>query len=293
MKIANASALPSALALVGAAAFVSGVLAYTMPARADTPGRNWASVEQVTRAIANQGYRVIEIEADDGQWEGEMVKENIRYDLHADPRTGRPDKGGARPGLNATGGPRICSRHRPRPCNCHKRRKLLPQGLAHHAGHRRHIQVASGRRQARTDVGACMMQSAAIPYRVTLKGDLEVLLVTSRKRARWVLPKGNVPIGMAPHRSAAREALEEAGVFGTVERSSFGAYDERKVGWDGEQHMITVRAFPLLVTSQLQGWAEAHQRQRKWLSARQAASAVKNRSLRNLLDRFARERATG
>ncbi|KHL26898.1 hypothetical protein PK98_09560 [Croceibacterium mercuriale] len=78
--------------MIGAAALVSGGLATTMPARADTPGRNWMQVEQVTRAIAAQGYRVIEIEADDGHWEGEMVKDAVRYDFHADPRTGRLTK---------------------------------------------------------------------------------------------------------------------------------------------------------------------------------------------------------
>lgn len=137
-----------------------------------------------------------------------------------------------------------------------------------------------------------MMQSAAIPYRATPAGEIEILLVTSRKRGRWVLPKGNVPIGMAPHRSAAREALEEAGVFGTVERVAFGTYSESKVTSDGERRVIIVRAYPLLVSQQLHGWAEAHQRARKWLPAGQAALAVRNRSLRDLLDRFARERHT-
>lgn len=67
---------------------------------------------------------------------------------------------------------------------------------------------------------AAMMQSAAIPYRLNHGGELKVLLVTSRKRRRRVLPKGNVPIGMAPHRSATCEALEEAGLFGTIKRTA-------------------------------------------------------------------------
>ena len=56
-------------------------------------------------------------------------------------------------------------------------------------------------------------QSAVIPYRKRPNG-LEVLLVTSRKGTRWVLPKGVVEPGMTPAASAAREALEEAGIRG-------------------------------------------------------------------------------
>lgn len=89
MKCPLSSSLFSSFALVGTAALISAGLAWSLPARADTPGRDWLSIEQVTGAIARQGYQVIEIEADDGHWEGEMRKGNLRYDFHADPRTGK------------------------------------------------------------------------------------------------------------------------------------------------------------------------------------------------------------
>jgi len=55
------------------------------------------------------------------------------------------------------------------------------------------------------------MQSAALPYRYVTKDKIEVLLITSRTQQRWILPKGKIAFGMLPHRSAAREAMEEAG----------------------------------------------------------------------------------
>jgi 8-oxo-dGTP pyrophosphatase MutT (NUDIX family) len=55
------------------------------------------------------------------------------------------------------------------------------------------------------------VQAAAIPYRRDASGTLQVLLVTSKTRGRWVLPKGKVKRGMHPHRAAAMEAFEEAG----------------------------------------------------------------------------------
>jgi phosphohistidine phosphatase len=58
-------------------------------------------------------------------------------------------------------------------------------------------------------------QSAVIAYRRRPRG-VEVLLITSRKGTRWVLPKGVVEPGLSPATSAAKEALEEAGVRGTV-----------------------------------------------------------------------------
>ena len=54
-------------------------------------------------------------------------------------------------------------------------------------------------------------QFAALCYRLR-KGKPEVLLVTSRRSKRWIIPKGWPQNGMLPAQSAAIEALEEAGV---------------------------------------------------------------------------------
>lgn len=59
------------------------------PALAEHPGRDWLSLRALTDAIAKQGYQVTEAEADDGHWEGEMTRNGVRYEFHADPRTGR------------------------------------------------------------------------------------------------------------------------------------------------------------------------------------------------------------
>jgi len=79
------------------------------------------------------------------------------------------------------------------------------------------------------------VQSAAIPYRWDEADQLSLLLVTSRRKGCWVLPKGTVS-GMLPHASAAREAFEEAGVIGTIAETSFATYHlQKKVGyWGGD-----------------------------------------------------------
>ena len=66
-------------------------------------------------------------------------------------------------------------------------------------------------------------QVAALPFRVR-QGVPEVMLITSRETGRWVVPKGWPQKGRAPHAVAAREAYEEAGLVGFIEKRRVGTY---------------------------------------------------------------------
>ena len=58
-------------------------------ARADQPGPDWMPAEQVKQKVLQSGYsQVTKLEADDGRWEGEGVKNGQKMDFHADPKTG-------------------------------------------------------------------------------------------------------------------------------------------------------------------------------------------------------------
>ena len=72
-----------------------------------------------------------------------------------------------------------------------------------------------------------------------------MLLVTSRGTGRWVLPKGNINRGNAPHVAAALEAEEEAGVFGAVCPVPLGSYRFRKRRRSGASWMADVDVYPL------------------------------------------------
>nr|WP_302847254.1 NUDIX hydrolase [Sphingomonas sp. OK281] len=113
------------------------------------------------------------------------------------------------------------------------------------------------------------------------------MLVTSRKRSRWVLPKGKVKRGMPAHQSAAREAFEEAGVVGTISAVPVGTYRQVKTDEDGQAKMIAIRAFPMLVRQENVSWPEMRQRERRWMPINAAIEAVKNGELRALLITFA------
>jgi hypothetical protein len=58
-------------------------------ARADQPGSDWMPAQQVIETVLKSGYtQVTKIEADDGHWEGEGVKNGQKMEFHADPKTG-------------------------------------------------------------------------------------------------------------------------------------------------------------------------------------------------------------
>lgn len=116
---------------------------------------------------------------------------------------------------------------------------------------------------------------------------MRVLLVTSRETGRWVIPKGNVGSGAAPHDAAAAEALEEAGVIGTVCPTPIGTYRYRKRLSDGAHVMAEVEVFPLAVTGELPSWKEQGQRERRWFAQADAARAVEEPELRELIRGFA------
>jgi phosphohistidine phosphatase len=123
-------------------------------------------------------------------------------------------------------------------------------------------------------------QSAVIPYRKGPNG-LEVLLVTSRKGTRWVLPKGVVEPDLSLTASAANEALEEAGVRGAIDDAPLGTYQYRK--WGG---ICTVQVFAMEVEEEEPDWPEAGMRTRAWLTVDDARRRVDEEGLRLIFDRF-------
>ena len=133
--------------------------------------------------------------------------------------------------------------------------------------------------------GEPIRQVAALPYRTDdpAKDQVSILLVTSRDTGRWVLPKGNLMFGIAPHRAAAREAEEEAGVRGTIARKPLGRFPYRK--WRSAQcfELAKVDVFALKVSKELDSWKEQGQRERRWFTRDEAADLVNEPELRALI----------
>ena len=115
---------------------------------------------------------------------------------------------------------------------------------------------------------------------------IEVVLVTSRQTRRWIIPKGNVDDGMAPHAAAAQEAEEEAGVCGDIGRDPIGSFDYDKRIVSGLTVRTEVTVYPLAVRAELNPWREQQQRRRRWHSIEEAIDAVEEPGLRDLIRSF-------
>jgi uncharacterized protein Yka (UPF0111/DUF47 family)/8-oxo-dGTP pyrophosphatase MutT (NUDIX family) len=136
-------------------------------------------------------------------------------------------------------------------------------------------------------------QIAALPYRISRNGQAEVMLITSRERRRWVIPKGNPMAGLAGHEAAACEAWEEAGVRGFACPAPLGAFNYMKRRRSGATSELTVTVYPLAVTRQLPDWPERRERQTRWFPLPEAASAVEEPQLQRLIATFREQPAPG
>ena len=143
-------------------------------------------------------------------------------------------------------------------------------------------------RNSSKTVAAGRLQYGALPYRVSHGSRAEFMLVTSRETRRWVIPKGWPKKGKSPHRLAAREAFEEAGVTGAIGRRSVGSFSYEKRLKNGGLIECEVRVFPLEVKRQSKQWPEMQERKIKWLSASKAAEKVKEPMLGKIIRRLAR-----
>jgi 8-oxo-dGTP pyrophosphatase MutT (NUDIX family) len=121
-------------------------------------------------------------------------------------------------------------------------------------------------------------------------GSLEVLLITTLKTHRWIVPKGWPIAELAPHACAAREALEEAGVGGMICEKPVGSFRYLKRRKDGETMPCKVDVFALEVTHQRRTWAEKGVREFRWCTIAEALVSVGEPGLRQIISRFAQSR---
>ena len=129
----------------------------------------------------------------------------------------------------------------------------------------------------------CRLQVAALCWRIVPVP--EVLLVTSLRTHRWILPKGWPQDGLTLSQSAAAEAYEEAGVRGEIWPTPLGEYHYLKEK-GGVGHPCRVEVFPLLVTKTGLAWPEKGERKLHWLPFEQAVRRIAEPELRKLLLSF-------
>ncbi|MCS7052571.1 MAG: NUDIX hydrolase [Ignavibacterium sp.] len=121
------------------------------------------------------------------------------------------------------------------------------------------------------------IQSAVLPFRLN-GNDLEILLITSIKKKKWIIPKGYVEFGLTPFESAKKEAYEEAGVIGSNETEEIGEFIAGK-----NDNSKIVKVFLMKVLNQMDDYPEKNLRKRKWFKIDDAIEIVENESIKNIL----------
>lgn len=130
--------------------------------------------------------------------------------------------------------------------------------------------------------GERIRQVAAIPFRLSQHGDIEVMLVTSRTTKRFIVPKGWPMKGKSGRKAAMIEAQEEAGVLGKIVKQPAGTYSYWKRLSNRFVH-VDVIVYLLEVTEELADWQEAKRRQRAWLAPADAAMLIDEPDLSTLV----------
>lgn len=130
--------------------------------------------------------------------------------------------------------------------------------------------------------GSARTQFAALCWRKNA-GKVEILLVTSRRRKRWIVPKGWPMDGKTPAECALIEAWEEAGVQGEASDACLGVYSYARLR-EGETTLpCLAMLYPVKVKRVKKKFPEVRDRRRKWVSRKKAAKMVPHRELGKLI----------
>ena len=142
-----------------------------------------------------------------------------------------------------------------------------------------------------TKVDPVLRQVGALPFRRRRKSKaIEILLVSSRRTGRWIIPKGHVDPARDDRSMARLEAFEEAGVTGKMPKRPIGTFDYLKYYDDGRIVDSRVTVFPLAVADIHDDWPEKSQRARIWVDLHSASEMVEEAELAGLILSFAATR---
>ncbi len=123
-------------------------------------------------------------------------------------------------------------------------------------------------------------QSCVIPYRI-VNGTIELLLITSIKKQKWIFPKGFIEFNLSAFESAKKEAYEEAGVIGENETVELGTFDLKK-----KTRTSHVKIFSMEVTKELKDYPEKNLRKRKWFTVNDALGNIENSDIKNFVHKL-------
>lgn len=125
-----------------------------------------------------------------------------------------------------------------------------------------------------------LFQSGVIPYRM-VNGNLEILLITSIRKKKWIIPKGFVEYNLSAFESAKKEAYEEAGIIGSNETIELGEYKLNK-----NTGITSIKVYSMEVIEELEAYPEMNMRKRKWHTVEKAVEKVDLQNLKDIISKL-------
>ena len=113
-----------------------------------------------------------------------------------------------------------------------------------------------------------------------------IIMITSRGKKQWIMPKGNIKKKCGKVRSALEEAYEEAGIIGKINANRF--FDIKII--KGKKK-YKLRLYYFKVEKMLNKWPESEQRIRKKIAAKKAMKFIKHKGIKRCLREYLKEAA--
>jgi 8-oxo-dGTP pyrophosphatase MutT (NUDIX family) len=139
-----------------------------------------------------------------------------------------------------------------------------------------------------------IQQCGALPFSITERGEIRILLVTTRRGRSWIIPKGWPIRSLTAAATAVREAYEEAGLVGNVVgEEPVGHYRYEKRRNSRKTTVFEVAVFLFAVERQLRKWPEKAERRTRWFAPAEASALVAPAGLADIVEAAARQLLTG
>lgn len=124
------------------------------------------------------------------------------------------------------------------------------------------------------------LQAGAVVFR-RRNNKIEILLITTLKKQKWILPKGIIEEDQDIGQTVKNELFEESGVQGNIVSPLLG--ENRRIKW-GRKCIIKYYAVELqkIFTE----WPEQEFRKRKWIEMRKALNKVSKPELKKIIINF-------
>ena len=94
-----------------------------------------------------------------------------------------------------------------------------------------------------------MHKIGVIPFDIK-HNNIALMFVTSKRRGRWIFPKGNLKEQESHKKGCKREAFEEAGIYGEILKN-YPITTAVTKSDGGSLKQVVVTYYPMLVTQQI------------------------------------------